>query len=197
VDDDRYTYPGSSGVLINRFNIRNSSILDEVVNREVSIGLAQIYRHPPASMDWEGLKYIHQLLFSRVFTWAGKLRTVDVTAVGTGIVYCRPEYIQENLDSLFSHLRRDDYLRGHDTETFVASLARFWGELSAIHPFRDGNTRSQSAYITLLAREAGHPLNWQVIDVDRLRTARLQSIAGRTINLKNLLQQSIEAGSAD
>lgn len=50
---------------------------------------------------------------------------------------------------------------------------------SAIHPFRDGNTRSQSAYISAIAERAGHPIAWTAIDVPTLRNLRLVAVAGR------------------
>ena len=34
---------------------------------------------------------------------------------------------------------------------------RLLAELNAIHPFRDGNGRTQLAYLTLLAARGGHP----------------------------------------
>ncbi|MDO4143667.1 cell filamentation protein, partial [Clavibacter michiganensis] len=65
-----------------------------------------------------------------------------------------------------------------DVDTFTERLADRWGELSAIHPWRDGNTRSQSMYVSALAQRAGHPIDWASIDVDELRHHRLQAIAG-------------------
>ncbi|MWJ87057.1 cell filamentation protein, partial [Clavibacter michiganensis subsp. michiganensis] len=97
---------------------------------------------------------------------------------GTGIPYCRPDFIEANLDTLFRKLEREDYLTGLDADTFTERLAARWGELSAIHPWRDGNTRSQSMYVAALAQRAGHPIDWARIDVDELRHHRLQAIAG-------------------
>ncbi|MWJ23518.1 Fic family protein, partial [Clavibacter michiganensis] len=101
-----------------------------------------------------------------------------VQATGTGIPYCRPDFIEANLDTLFRKLEREDYLTGLDADTFTKRLADRWGELSAIHPWRDGNTRSQSMFVAVLAQRAGHPIDWASIDVDELRHHRLQAIAG-------------------
>ena len=43
----------------------------------------------------------------------------------------------------------------------------FLAELNAIHAFRDGNGRSQLAFVTMLADRAGHPF-----DLARLRPAK-------------------------
>lgn len=82
------------------------------------------------------------------------------------------------LDEAFCKLRRRDYLAGLEADAFAAGLADRWGELSAIHPFRDGNTRSQRAYVSALAASAGHPIRWSDVDVDQMRTRRLIAVAG-------------------
>jgi hypothetical protein len=91
---------------------------------------------------------------------------------------CRPDFIEANLDTLFRKPEREDYLTGLDADTFTERLADRRGELSAIRPLRDGDTRSQSMCMAALARRAGHPIDWASIDVDELRHHRLQDIAG-------------------
>jgi cell filamentation protein len=69
-------------------------------------------------------------------------------------------------------------LRGLGREEFAGRLAVRWGELSAIHPFRDGNTRSQSVYVSVLAARAGYGIDWARLEVARLRGLRITAIAG-------------------
>jgi cell filamentation protein len=122
---------------------------------------------------------------------AGKIRDVDVQATGTGIPYCRPEFIDANLTTLFQKLDRENYLTGLDANTFADRLADRWGELSAIHPYRDGNTRSQSTYVSAIAERAGHPIDWERVDVDELRTFRLQAVAGNDRPLAGYLREHL------
>jgi len=179
-EDDKYTYAGSGGVLINSRNIRDQGGLDEAMNGYASVAMASLRAEPvPDRLDADYLRAIHERMFHRLVPGiAGRIRDVDVQATGTGIPYCRPDYIEANLSTLFRKLEREDYLNGLDADTFTERLADRWGELSAIHPYRDGNTRSQSAYITALAERAAHPIDWQSIDVDTLRIHRLQAVAG-------------------
>lgn len=178
--DDKYTYPGSGGVLINAAGIQDRDTLDAAMNDVSSIALAKIREEPvPARPDFEYLRSIHVRMFGDLLpNIAGKIRDVDVQATGTGIPYCRPEYIDANLSALFGKLEREDYLAGLDADTFADRLADRWGELSAIHSWRDGNTRSQSIYVAGIAERAGHPIDWERVDVDELRTARLHAVAG-------------------
>ncbi len=188
--DDKYTYPGSGGVLINAASIRDHVQLDEAMNDVASFVLAKIYTEPvPARLDLEYLRGIHVRMFGDLLPEiAGRIRNVDVQATGTGIPYCRPDFIEANLDTLFRKLEREDYLTGLDADTFTERLAARWGELSAIHPWRDGNTRSQSMYVAALAQRAGHPIDWARIDVDELRHHRLQAIAGTDRPLADYLR---------
>ncbi|MDO4061109.1 Fic/DOC family protein, partial [Clavibacter michiganensis] len=160
------------------------------MNDVASFVLAKIYTEPvPARLDLEYLRGIHVRMFGDLLPEiAGRIRDVDVQATGTGIPYCRPDFIEANLDTLFRKLEREDYLTGLDADTFTERLADRWGELSAIHPWRDGNTRSQSMYVAALAQRAGHPIDWARIDVDELRHHRLQAIAGTDRPLADYLR---------
>ncbi len=195
--DDKYTYPGSGGVLINAAGIQDRDTLDAAMNEVSSIALAKIREEPiPARPDFEYLRRIHIRMFGDLLPdIAGKIRDVDVQATGTGIPYCRPEYIDANLATLFSKLAREDYLTGLDADTFTDRLADRWGELSAIHSWRDGNTRSQSIYVSAIAERAGHPIDWERVDVDELRTARLYAVAGNDRPLAAYLRAHLLEGS--
>jgi fido (protein-threonine AMPylation protein) len=49
----------------------------------------------------------------------------------------------------------------------IERLTYFFGEINAIHPFREGNGRAQRAFLEQLAGEAGFVLDWQLLDADR------------------------------
>ncbi|MCY1692893.1 Fic/DOC family protein [Curtobacterium sp. SL109] len=187
--DDKYTYPGSGGVLVNAAGIRDQRQLDEAMNDVASITMAEVRAEPvPDRPGYGYLQSIHERMFGDLVPGiAGRIRDVDVQATGTGIPYCRPEYIDANLATVFGKLEREDYLTGLDAETFADRLADRWGELSAIHPYRDGNTRSQSTYVSAIAERAGHPIDWERVDVDELRTARLYAVAGNDRPLADYL----------
>jgi cell filamentation protein len=178
--DDKYTYPGSGGVLVNAAGIRDQDALDEAMNDVATAGLYAVQDEAiPEPPDLDYLRSIHVRMFRDLLpNLAGTIRDVDVQAGETGIPYCRPEFIDEQLSSLSRKLEREDYLTGLDADTFADRLADRWGELSAIHPYRDGNTRSQSSYVSAIAERAGHPIDWERIDVDALRAYRLQAVVG-------------------
>ena len=188
-EDDKYTYSGSGGVLVNRYGIRDAAVLDAAMNETATAAMsAMAAEAQPERPGFDYLRHIHERMFTRIApAIAGRIRDVDVQATGTGIPYCRPEYIEENLGALFRKLDREDYLTGLTGREFADRLADRWGELSAIHPYRDGNTRSQSFYVTVIAERAGHPIDWQRVDVDTLRSLRLNAVAGQERPLADYL----------
>jgi cell filamentation protein len=76
-----------------------------------------------------------------------------------GSVFCYSERIHAEIHKLFRWLKEENFLRGRDKDTFARAGAHFLAELNAIHPFRDGNGRSQLTFAALLATRAGYPLD--------------------------------------
>lgn len=129
--DDKYTYPGSGGVLVNRLGIRDLGRLDQALNDYASVAWVQLRQLPPPEPPgFDYLRTIHREMFGSLLHWAGELRETDVQATGTGIAYARPEYISDSLHSLFRKLEREDFLSGLDSSAFTDRLADRWGELS-------------------------------------------------------------------
>lgn len=191
--DDKYTYPDSGGVLRNHFGIRDPQRLDEALNDFATTGAYEMLRRGiPARPDFEYLRTIHRVLFSDVLPFAGQIRDVDAQAVGIGLPYCRPEFIRPQLDQLFSRLESEDYLCGLGHGAFARGLAERWGDLTSIHPFRDGNTRAQTIFIDALSIRAGHQLQWHDVDVEQLRIVRLHAAAGDSGPLAGWLGEHIE-----
>lgn len=91
-----------------------------------------------------------------MYAWAGKFRTVRVSRDGSA--FCYPENIGREMRALFRQSRDDRYLRGLSTAQFVESAAHFLATLNAIHPFRDGNGRTQLAFMAFVGAQAGHRL---------------------------------------
>lgn len=177
--DDKYTYPGSGGVLRNSLDIEDSAELDRATDAFVSVEWADLLRAPcPAKFDFAYLQAVHHQLFHMVFSWAGQVRDVELLAAGTGRAYCRADQVRPRLDAAFARLAGAEYLCGLDSLEFAAALADTWTDLTYIHPFRDGNTRSQSFFVSRLAEAAGHPIAWERVDVDSLRRSRLAAVGG-------------------
>ena len=73
-------------------------------------------------------------------------------------VFCYPEHIAAQMSGTSAELKKNRYLRDLPSEIFATHAAHFLAALNAIHPFRDGNGRTQLAFTAMLAAHASHPL---------------------------------------
>lgn len=132
---------------------------------------------------------IHHHLFQDVYRWAGRFRTVRI-AKGDSM-FCYPEYIPEQMNTLFAELKGKGLLRELAPNAFAVAAARFLGTLNAIHPFRDGNGRAQLVFLALLADRAGHPLNLERLDPDSFLAAMIGSFNGNDRALSRCIYKLI------
>lgn len=170
---DPYCYPGTT-VLINKLNIRNQEQLDAFEAEIVSERSSEPF--PNGRLSASHYLAYHKHLFQDVYPWAGKPRTVRITKGAS--TFCYPENIQSELRKLFGWLRDQDFLRGLSKEEFACQAAHFLGELNAIHPFREGNGRTQLSFMDLLANQADHPLDLERLDPTAFLGAMVASFAG-------------------
>jgi cell filamentation protein len=62
-----------------------------------------------------------------------------------------------------------------DADAFASRAAYYLGELNAIHPFRDGNGRTQREFIRQLATGVGHRINWGRVTRTQMVEASIES----------------------
>jgi cell filamentation protein len=171
--DDPYLYPGTT-VLRNLRDIRDKKAL-EAFEVEVSTLRAE-QPLPDGEFDAPHYCALHHHLFQDVYGWAGHYRTVRI-AKGDSI-FCYPENIPEQMDSLFGTKASGEQVRDCAPDEFVAVLAKFLAELNAIHPFREGNGRTQLAFAGLIGHTFDYPLHLEHVEQETLLAAMVASFAG-------------------
>lgn len=189
---DPYTYPGSH-VLVNLPGYTHPAAWKEAEVAHMSTRLTQLIEHPiSGGFDLDHLRAIHAALVRGFYTWGGQLRTTNTGPGGTGIAHCRPEFIVAEANRIFSSLADADYLRGRGKDAFSRALAWAWGELTAVHPFRDVNTRSQFAFFNQLALHAGWLIDWTKVDAYLFGYARTVAIVSDERGIDALLYPALE-----
>jgi len=103
-------------------------------------------------------------------------------------MFCYPEHIEREMRKLFTRLRKGNYLRGLSEDAFAVEAARFLATLNAIHPFRDGNGRTQLAFLALIAHRAGRPMDFTKLRPRRFLAAMIASFHGRERRLVDHLR---------
>ncbi len=128
---------------------------------------------------------IHRHLFQDVYAWAGEFRTVALSKEGS--VFCYPAYIPREMDRLFTDLKRAAFLKNAALDEFVGSAAHFVAELNAIHPFREGNGRTQTTFLVMLAIRAGRTVDLALLRPRRFLAAMITSFDGNEQPLRTEL----------
>ena len=82
------------------------------------------------------------------------------------------------------------------TDLFAERLAPLFAELNAIHPFREGNGRTQRAMVSLVAERAGQSIDWSATTAERMVDASIRAAADGLDPLTHLLIDCTELESA-
>lgn len=135
---------------------------------------------------------MHRHLFQDVYDWAGEARTIRTFKDGSP--FCFPESFDQELGKLFGWLAAQDFLHGLSADAFAAQAAHFLSELNAIHLFREGNGRAQTAFLAMLAAEAGHPLDFERLDTGAWMHAMIVSFYNGTGLLVAQIRGLIDEG---
>ena len=80
---------------------------------------------------------------------------------------------------LFASLDSGPLAGDGSREEFIAAAATFLADLNAIHPFREGNGRTQLTFLFLLGERAGHRLDMALIRPEAMLAAMVESFHGR------------------
>ena len=183
-------YPGTS-VLINKLGIMDQKQLDENETLITSVKTLQIEMQPvTAEPDFSYLKHLHFVLFDELYTWAGKMRTINISKMRTA--FCPANQIEETAKAIFERLQANHYFRGLPRNELVCELADLYDSINYLHPFREGNGRVQRLYFRRLAQWIDHSLNFAAVDSDRMMLATIRASAGVMDDLRQVFEEILK-----
>jgi len=112
-------------------------------------------------------------------------RTVDIRKNDDGSEFFLPfSNILDAGNYVFTELAKENRLKGLGREVFTKRLAHYYDQLNYIHPFREGNGRTQRIFWSRVARDAGYNIDWDaVMDGENDVASRL---AAETMDLSGL-----------
>ncbi|MFT9231309.1 MAG: Fic family protein [Bifidobacterium sp.] len=156
---DPYLIPGTN-VLRNKVNAQSEQELADAENDLVNARYSKLASMPLAAEGTVGqLQWIHHYLFQDVYEWAGRIRTIDMSK-GGGSVFQPLQLFTTGVQYAESTLENDHMPQGLDRDQFIERLAVNFANFNTLHPFREGNGRTQRVFWTLVARDAGWGLDW-------------------------------------
>ncbi len=186
-----FFYPGTEA-LRNKPGVRDAAELERFERGRTAGRLGQLRAGTvvlAGRWDLAHLQAIHAHVFGDVYESAGQLRSFPLFKGGSE--FCRPEYLGDFAGEVFGRLAAADHLRGRSVAEFVGGAADLLADLNALHPFREGNGRSQRAFVELVARYAGHEVVWPA-GMEQVNTAAsVDAMRGDNRGLTDLLSRSV------
>lgn len=181
---DPYCFPNTN-ILRNKFNIKDNDELHAAERRLAKYRAEELLNSPiKGYFDLAHLQKIHQYLFQDIYDWAGEIRTVDIAK---GNLFCRYFAIQPEADRIFTELKQEKYLKNLSVGDFAKRLAYFFAEVNALHPFREGNGRTQREFFRQLAYQNNYFLSYAGITKDEMVNASIASFKLDYKPLENLI----------
>jgi cell filamentation protein len=184
--EDPGCYPGSS-VLINLADLQDQDALDGFEIEQV--GRRSLEPPPIGNFDTAHYRALHRHLFQDVYVWAGDYRTV-LTWKGRSR-FAQPGFISHQMEIALARLLEAPFLPGSDEEEFIAQSAEFLGDVNHIHPFREGNGRTQLIFLRLIGQRAEHPFRPENVEPEEFLSAMVQSYYGHMEALIDELERML------
>ena len=181
-------YEGTT-CLVNKLGIRDEKKLSEI-EAGITFAKAVMLEETPIDDDFgfEHFKKIHEFLLCDLYEWAGQVRTVDISKKRTKFLDAAS--IESIGMKCFAKVK-DGYFENLPFDEFVKRIAEFYNDVNYIHPFREGNGRTQRIYFTQLIRHYGYDINFADVDTDELMIATIQASSGVMDFLVEFFENSI------
>lgn len=189
-DYDPYYCYENTDVLKNKLNIRDPEAFFDAEREISALKVASALKDEiKGDFDVAHLKKIHKFLFEDIFEWAGEFRKVNISK---GVPFANYEHIDKYLSDKLQELKDENFLKNCRNKTEIGKrLAYYLGEINAVHPFREGNGRTQRMFIEYLSRLNGYEIDFTKINKDDMVDASIESFYGDNLALEKLLIASL------
>jgi cell filamentation protein len=190
--DHEYLYTDKdTGVLLNKENIKNYKELIAFESLCVANRSEQLLKNPIKIEYGYDLLKIHKFLFQDVYDWAGSVRKVEIAKGGRQFL---PMHSFNSafayIDGLLSELKA---IQKSDKKKIAEKLAIILDNINFLHPFREGNGRTQREFIRLLALQKGYKLNLNPIDNHSVYERYMDdTINGKVDDLTDLIYELLK-----
>lgn len=189
IEQSKYCYENTN-VLINKLNIKNTKDLlyyEAKLTAAKSLGLR--LRGITGKFDKKHYLSIHKYLFEDIYPFAGKLREENISK--GEFRFAQWEYIEPELDRLMKQLLEENYLKGLNKIELAKKLSYYLAELNVLHPFREGNGRTNREFIRQLALKNSYILNLKKVPPQQTLQASIHSIVD-TRELEKIIEECLE-----
>jgi cell filamentation protein len=172
-------------------DIRDESKLAQIESGITLLKTGLLEENPlSGDFDFAHYKQIHKFLFEDIFEWAGKIRDVNLSKKGTSFVGA--DDIERIAEPLFNRVKKVCLSSTLTFKGFTDEIAELYNDINLLHPFREGNGRTQRAFFSQLIRKCGYNINFGNVDADFLMISTIHAANGVMDYLKNFFHEAIE-----
>lgn len=169
---DVYCYPDTT-ILKNKLDIHDKEQLLAAEIRLAAIRLYQLQEQPiQGDFGFNYLCHIHKHIFQDLYSWAGKIRTVNIAKSN---MFCMVQHIPTYAQTIFPSYHTDCMGAKENPERFISVFTRHYADLNALHPFREGNGRTQREFARELCLKCGYILDLTHTDHEEMLTGSIAS----------------------
>ncbi len=186
IEYQKYFYPGTE-VLVNKMGIKNPEHA-EAFERRMSIFRIKelIDSDKSGPINYQFYKSLHGYIFQDVWSWAGKPRTYTT---GRGpMPFATPENIDPEMTKRFAKINQENNCQGLPLDKFANRAAEHIAEINAIHPFVEGNGRTQRLFLHYLAKQAGYQLNLRSLEQKKGDWYKVSAISFNQLNYQPMAE---------
>ncbi|EAH9208519.1 cell filamentation protein Fic [Campylobacter coli] len=187
----------------NKLGIKDEKEFEIVARNYTTIRSNKLINNPiKGNFDYQHLKNIHKYIFQDVFHWAGKDRMEvglhgnfgKYAPNGTITNFVPGKDLNATAQQIFTWLKEDNYLKNSkDLNDFAKNLAEFTRNLNALHPFREGNGRTQRIFLNELAKNAGYKLDLNLIPKDKMIMASVEASQLKLGKLEAIIKTNLKS----
>lgn len=146
-------------ILKNKLNIKDELVLKQAESDIVTTRIAEVFKDMYFEPTSSYLKNLHKKLFSDVYYFAGKYRTIHIEKSerilqGLSVEYSESDKIEKEVEEVFESIKKINFeeLSHEEKVDFITNtLVSLW----KTHPFREGNTRTCLVFLRTYLHSLG------------------------------------------
>ncbi len=165
--------------ILNITNQRELNLVEEKISKSAAIKLFDSGKIDKIQVGtFKGLSEIHKTLFKKIYSFAGKIRDVNISK--GNFRFAPLMFLKESLKNI-------DKMPMTNFDEIIEKYV----EMNIAHPFREGNGRSGRIWLDLMLKyNIKKVIDWNKIDKDEYMDAMIRSTV-KDIELKHLLHEAL------
>lgn len=181
---DYYVY--NNNVLKNKYHTDNWYVFETNWYFDSDNRIKELMINPmcPASgtADLDYMRQLHRYINQDAFTWAGELRQVDMYKDGGRPSFVHWRNIESEAKKITDRYASAQHFEGLGKVEFTDRIAEFAADWNRVHPFREGNGRTNKVFLTHVCERVGYRLGLERVSKEEWNEAfRLETYGDKRL----------------